>query len=80
MNAAKSDIDIEAIRAEFAEFAGVPARREGDIDSEQLAEALGIGVTTARRRIKQIAAERPDYELMEVREGTAMRWVLRKVG
>lgn len=72
-------IDLEAIRAEFEEYASVPMRQAGDIDAEQLALALNIGVTTARRRIKQIAAERPEYELMEVKEGANMRWVLRKI-
>jgi hypothetical protein len=75
-----NSIDIEQIKAEFAEFAGVPARQPGDIDAEQLAQALGIGTTTARRRIKQIAAERTDYKLIEVKEGTNNRWVLRKCG
>ena len=75
-----NDTDLQAIRAEFAEFVGADLRQPGDIDIKQLAKALNIGETTARRRIKDIAAERKDYQLVKIKDGGIEMWVLRRIG
>ena len=71
--------DLDAIRREFAEFALPPAREADDVDVEMLAQAFGISQNTAREKMRQIAAEKPDvYSMLEVFEKGRRRWVLRR--
>lgn len=72
--------DIERLRAELAQYAAPPQKQEDDIDAEMLAQILGMAVNAARKQMRKIAANEKDrYKLMQVKVGSNVQWVLRRI-
>jgi hypothetical protein len=74
-------VTVDDILDELAATYKVELRQANDIDAKQLGRVLGVSARHAGDRMTKIAAERADFERIEVydQDSHSWKWVLRKV-